>query len=100
MTVKVFATTPIVFVPTAFTPNNDGKNDILKPIPAGIARIEYFMVYNRWGQQVFQSSAASQGWDGRINGKLQGTNTYVWLVKAVDYTGATYFQKGTVTLIQ
>jgi gliding motility-associated-like protein len=100
ITVKVFATTPMVFVPSAFTPNNDGKNDVLRPIPAGIAIIEYFMVYNRWGQLIFRSNSTDPAWDGRINGQMQGSNSYVWLVKAIDYKGTAYFQKGTVTLIQ
>jgi len=100
ITVKVFATDPVIFVPSAFTPNNDGLNDILKPVAAGMAKIEYFMIYNRWGQLVYTSRSATPLWDGRINGLLQGSNTFVWLVKAIDYKGEAYFQKGTVTLIQ
>jgi gliding motility-associated-like protein len=97
--IKVFATGPTIFVPSAFTPNNDGKNDLLRPIAVGMKQIEYFRVFNRWGQMVFNTSVNGFGWDGRINGRLQGTNTYVWMVKAVDYTGQPYFRKGTVTLI-
>jgi gliding motility-associated-like protein len=98
--IKVFATGPTVFVPTAFTPNNDGKNDLLVPIAVGLKEIEYFRVFNRWGQMVFSTTTNGRGWDGRINGQLQGTNTYVWLVKATDYNGAPYFLKGVVTLIR
>ena len=99
ITVKVFDGKPIVFVPTAFTPNNDGRNDVLKPIPAGILRIESFEVYNRWGQLVFSSKGGS-GWDGRVAGQLQATNTFVWVVKAIDYIGKPFFAKGFVTLIR
>lgn len=98
--IRVYASSPIVYVPSAFTPNDDGLNDILKPIPAGIATIEYFMIYNRWGQLIYKSNSTNPGWDGRINGQLQGSNTFVWLVKAVDYKGNEYFEKGTVTLIR
>ena len=98
--VKVFRTKPQIFVPTGFTPNGDGLNDVLKPIAVGIERIEYFRVYNRWGQLVFSTTINEHGWDGRINGKPQTTNTFVWVVKAIDYTGKPFFQKGTATLIR
>lgn len=98
--IKVFKTNPMVFVPSAFTPNNDGRNDILRPIAAGIADIDYFSIYNRWGQLVFTTKVNGKGWDGNINGVLQSTGTFVWSVQATDYTGKTYFQKGTVTLIR
>ncbi|WP_276501498.1 gliding motility-associated C-terminal domain-containing protein [Terrimonas pollutisoli] len=98
--IKIFATKPTVFVPTAFTPNHDGKNDILRPILAGMRQFDYFQVYNRWGQLVFSTSRDGHGWDGTINGQPQANNTYVWMVKATDYTGAPYFKKGTVTLIR
>jgi len=98
--VKIFRTNPQIFVPTGFTPNGDGLNDVLKPIAVGVERIEYFRVYNRWGQLVFSTTVNGQGWNGEIGGKPQTTNTYVWLVKAVDYTGKPIFQKGTSTLIR
>ena len=98
--VKIFKTNPQIFVPTGFTPNGDGRNDYLKPIAVGIDRIEYFRVYNRWGQLVFSTAINGHGWDGRIGGKPQTTNTYVWMVKGVDYTGKSVFQKGTSTLIR
>ena len=58
-------------------------------------RIEYFNVYNRWGQLVFSTQTDGQGWDGNISGEQQGTGVYMWAVKAVDYNGKPYFQKGT-----
>ena len=98
--IKVYATQPTVFIPTAFTPNNDGRNDILRPIAVGMKNIQYFQVYNRWGQLLFSTQENGRGWDGRINGQLQSNNTYVWVVKAIDFSGALYFRKGTVTLIR
>ncbi|HEY0750951.1 MAG TPA: gliding motility-associated C-terminal domain-containing protein, partial [Chitinophagaceae bacterium] len=100
ITVRIFKTGPMVFVPTAFTPNNDGKNDRLKPIAAGISKIEYFRVFNRWGQLVYSSQVSGEGWDGMINGHMQGAGTYVWVVKAMDYRGEPYLKKGIVTLIR
>lgn len=98
--IKVFATGPTVFVPSAFTPNNDGRNDLLVPIAVGMKQIDYFQIFNRWGQMVFSTTTNGHGWDGRINGQPQATNTYVWLVKAVDFNGVPYFMKGVVTLIR
>ncbi|HVZ56367.1 MAG TPA: PKD domain-containing protein [Chitinophagaceae bacterium] len=98
--VKVFFVQPQVFVPTAFTPNGDGLNDLLRPIPVGIRQIDYFRVYNRWGQLVFSTTSAEKGWDGTLGGQPQSTNTYVWIVHAIDYTGKPFFSKGTVTLIR
>lgn len=98
--IKVFSTLPAIFVPTAFTPNNDGKNDVLIPVAVGMKQIEYFHIYDRWGQLVFGTSATGHGWDGTIRGRPQGTNTYVWMVKAIDFTGTPYFRKGTFVLIR
>ena len=100
VSIKIFKTLPSVFVPTAFTPDNDGKNDLLKPIAVGMKQIEYFHVYNRWGQLVFSTYANKQGWDGTIRGKVQNSGIYVWAVKAIDYTGKPFFQKGTAALIR
>lgn len=99
-TVKVFTTLPSVFVPTAFTPNRDGLNDVLKPLAVGMQHMEFFNIYNRWGELVFTTKTSGKGWDGTIAGKPQNAGVYVWMVKAVDYTGAPYLQKGTVTLIR
>lgn len=98
--VKVFATPPSIFVPTGFTPNNDGKNDVLKPIAVGMQEIKRFQVYNRWGQLVFSTRINGHGWDGTINGQRQPSNSYVWYVEAVDYLGKPYFLKGVVTLVR
>ena len=98
--VKIFRTNPQIFVPSAFTPNSDGRNDVFRPIAVGISKIEYFRVYNRWGQLVFSTTTSEFGWNGKISGKEQATGTFVWVVKAVDYTGKAVFAKGTVTLIR
>jgi gliding motility-associated-like protein len=98
--VKVFKTDPYVFVPTGFTPNGDGLNDVVRPIAVGVERINYFSIYNRWGQLLFKTTVNGKGWDGKIGGVLQGSNVFVWMVSAVDYLGKPVFLKGTVTLIR
>ncbi|MET0392028.1 MAG: PKD domain-containing protein [Chitinophagaceae bacterium] len=98
--ITVFKTNPYVFVPTAFTPNGDGLNDEVKPVAAGIQKINYFRIFNRWGQLVFSTTRNGHGWDGKIKGEPQGTNVFVWMVSAIDYLGKPIFLKGTVTLIR
>ena len=98
--VRIFQSGPVIYIPNAFTPDNDGKNDRIRPIAAGMVKIEYFRIYNKWGQLVFQTNQNGKGWDGKINGTLQGSQTFVWEVKATDYKGQPYVQKGTVTLIR
>lgn len=100
LSVKIFNTLPTVFVPTAFTPDRDGKNDLLRPIAVGMKQLEYFHVYNRWGQLVFSTMSSKLGWDGTLGGKMQNSGLYIWAVKAIDYSGKPYMQKGTAVLIR
>jgi gliding motility-associated-like protein len=97
--VKLFKTGPDIFVPTAFTPNKDGKNDFLRPISVGMKNINFFKVYNRWGQVIYDS-VIGMGWDGTFGGKDQAPGTYVFMAEGVDYLGKTVLKKGTVVLIK
>jgi gliding motility-associated-like protein len=99
LNIKVFKTNPDIFVPNAFRP--DGSNNrVLRPIPAGISNLEYFRVYNRWGQMMFQTTEIGRGWDGNFGGKAQPSATYVWMVKGKDYTGKEVFRKGFAVLVR
>jgi gliding motility-associated-like protein len=89
-----------ILVPTAFTPNNDGKNDFLKPVFMGIERIRHFRIFNRWGQLLFEMNGENRGWDGMLNGVPQPTQTVVWMVEGIGVDGNTYLKKGTSTLIR
>ncbi|MGZ8553837.1 MAG: PKD domain-containing protein [Chitinophagaceae bacterium] len=100
VSVTVFKTNPYVFVPSAFTPNGDGLNDVIRPIAVGVQQIKYFRIFNRWGQMVFHTTTNEHGWDGKISGAPQGSNVFVWMVSAIDYLGKPIFLKGTVTLIR
>jgi gliding motility-associated-like protein len=99
ISIKVYTVSDI-YVPNAFTPNGDGRNDILRAIPIGIKEFRLFVVYNRWGQLVFTTKNQSMGWDGTINGRLQDTGTYVWMTEGIDYKGNVIQRKGTVILIR
>jgi gliding motility-associated-like protein len=93
-------TTAGIIVPNAFTPNDDGHNDVLKVITFGIQSLKYFRVYNRWGQLVFYSSNESAGWNGSIGGQPAPTGAYVWMAAGIDYQGRPVQKEGTVLLIR
>jgi gliding motility-associated-like protein len=91
----------LIDVPTAFTPNNDGLNDYFQPHNALKADNYEFKVYNRWGQLLFHSNNWRDKWDGKINGALQPTAVYVWMLRYTNRdTRQPVFKKGTVTLIR
>ncbi|MGH2552685.1 MAG: gliding motility-associated C-terminal domain-containing protein, partial [Chitinophagaceae bacterium] len=91
---------PELYVPSGFTPNGDGLNDIFYPFPVGIKSINYFRVFNRWGQLVFSSTVLYKGWDGKFQAVEQPTGTYVFMAEGVDKIGKLLTRKGTVTLIR
>jgi gliding motility-associated-like protein len=98
--VTVFKTGPDIFVPSAFTPDNDGLNDVIYPICVGVKQLNFFKIFNRWGQLIFSTSQIGKGWDGKIAGTPQGTNNFVFMVQGIDYTGKTIFKKGNIILIR
>lgn len=97
--IKVFVG-PDIYVPNAFTPNGDGRNDILKAIPIGLKELKYFSIYDRWGQRLFYTTNASNGWDGKNGTKTLLPSTYVWMAEGIDTNGKTISRKGTVILIR
>jgi gliding motility-associated-like protein len=97
--VTIAHTLPDILVPNAFTPGMNANN-LFRPVCIGVPSLDYFRVYNRWGQLLFSTSQIGQGWDGRVNGKLQETNAYLWIVKGTDYTVRVITRKGTVVLIR
>jgi gliding motility-associated-like protein len=91
---------PQLYVPSAFTPNKDGKNDLLKVFPVGIKSFGNFSVYDRFGQLVFYTTDYNKGWDGIFKGARMNMGNFVWFCSAVDYRGKTLFRKGNVLLIR
>jgi gliding motility-associated-like protein len=89
-----------ISVPNAFTPNGDGKNDWLYPLNTyNVSNFE-FRVYNRIGQLVFETRDRSKKWDGTLNGRLQESGVYVWMLNYTDESGKNSFLKGTTVLIR
>ncbi|MEO8769562.1 MAG: PKD domain-containing protein [Ferruginibacter sp.] len=91
---------PEIYVPTAFTPNGDGLNDVLLPKYVGLKYLTDFSIYNRYGQKIFSTSDQLKGWDGSFKGAKQDTQTFVWVITAEDFRGKPLFRKGTVMIIR
>jgi len=98
--VRIFKTGPGIFVPSAFTPNGDGLNDQLRPILAGMTALNFFRIYNRYGQLIFETREPFKGWDGKLKAVLQPTGTYVYQCQAVDFEGKMQSAKGSFVLIR
>ena len=92
-------------MPTAFTPNNDQRNDVFYPMAHGIKQIRKFAIFNRSGQLVFEKSNFSPndktyGWDGKMNGAEQMAGTFVYFIDAVCDFNLSTIKKGSVVLIR
>ncbi len=98
-------TTEVVVIsldmPTAFTPNGDGINDIYFARGDGWEELE-FKIFNRWGELLFESHATdlSEGWNGTYKDKKQPISTYIYYIKATDLLGEITIEKGNLTLIR
>lgn len=90
---------PDIFVPNSFTPNNDGVNDLLFVRGRNITELE-FMVFDRWGEKVFETRDQNVGWDGVFRGEEVGPGVFVYHLTAVCADGQRYFTKGNVTVIR
>ncbi len=88
-----------ISVPSAFTPNGDGRNDILLVKGGPVSELD-FKVYNEWGKIVFSSNNQGDGWDGKYKGVDQPVGTYVYVVIATTLNGTTYKLSGDVLLMR
>lgn len=103
--INVLCNTSKSFIPSAFTPNNDGRNDKFYVRGYGIKSIRHFYIVDRWGKILFeknnvQSNDYNQGWDGRSSGDLAPAGTYVYYAQLECTEGNIYTLKGTVVLIR
>jgi gliding motility-associated-like protein len=87
------------YVPTSFTPNGDGLNDVLRVLGTNIRSVD-FLVYNRWGQKIFESRDQRKGWNGKYKYKEQPGTTYVYYVRAVLLDGKVIVKKGNTILLR
>lgn len=97
--VILFRREAALFLPDAFSPNSDGINDTFKPNGSFYDNFQ-LIVYNRWGQSIFQTTDSTTGWDGTVQGDRAPTGQYVYKIVITDSTGKDFVKKGTVLLLR
>lgn len=90
---------PEIFVPNAFSPNNDGENDVLYVRGPNLKKL-YFAVYDRWGELVFETRKQSKGWDGTYKGKKVDPAVFVYYLRVTCVDDQKFFKKGNITVIR
>jgi gliding motility-associated-like protein len=84
-------------VPNAFTPNGDGLNDTFRPVATGDLIRQFSMViYNRWGQMIFETTNPAEGWDG----KNAPAGVYSWVISYSNHLGKVFKMRGSVMLVR
>lgn len=90
---------PEIFIPNAFTPNSDHQNDVLY-VRGNTMKELYFVIYDRWGEKVFETNDQHTGWDGTYKGKKLAPAVFDYYIKAVCYDKSVYNHKGNITLLR
>ncbi len=88
-----------MYVPNAFTPNDDKANDVLYVRGICLESIS-FMIFNRWGEKVFETTDQKNGWDGTYKGEPLNTGIYVYRLEGKTHEGKSFSAKGNITLIR
>ncbi|HEY4800377.1 MAG TPA: gliding motility-associated C-terminal domain-containing protein, partial [Bacteroidia bacterium] len=92
-----------LIIPNAFSPNNDGENDVLMIFyKKGIFCITEFElnIFNRWGQKVFETARATDYWNGTFNGKMLSSGVYVYYCKIKTTDGQSAVKKGNISILR
>jgi gliding motility-associated-like protein len=88
-------------IPTAFTPNGDGNNDVFRIPHLRYQKLVEFNIYNRWGQIIFHNASdLKKGWDGTFNGEKQDMGVYSYMIIVARPDGTQKIYKGDVTLLR
>jgi gliding motility-associated-like protein len=91
----------VLVIPNAFTPNNDGLNDLLKVMHnSTIVSINYFKIFSRAGSLVFETKDINEGWDGRINGTIAESDAYYWILEYNTWDSKVFKVKGSTLLVK
>lgn len=88
-----------LFIPNAFTPNGDGKNDLFMPVGNNVEQL-HLLIFNRWGELIFESFDILNGWNGTYKGERVQEDVYVWKVFYDDNTGGKHEQIGKVAVVR
>ena len=102
--IKVFCEGSQVFIPNTFTPDGDNLNDKLILRATGIKLVKHFIIFNRWGEIVFEKNnfppnEPNFGWDGKVNGRMSSSGVYVYIAEVVCENNIIYTYKGNITLL-
>jgi gliding motility-associated-like protein len=90
----------VLLIPTAFSPNNDGHNDVFRPLNKNLKQLA-FQVYDRWGQKIYETDVIGDGWDGTYRNMKQDLGVYVWQAQyKLDGIDKTFTESGNVTLVR
>jgi gliding motility-associated-like protein len=89
-----------LLMPNAFTPNNDGVNDVFRVKYPFAVKDFSFIIFNRYGQPVFETSDINKGWDGTFKSSPQGNGAYVWIIRLINTDESVESQTGTVLLLR
>lgn len=89
-----------LYIPDAFTPNGDGKNDVFGIMPMSKFKVTRFTIYSRWGSVLFTTATPGATWDGNLNGQPQPPGAYIYYAEMILPDGKKYTRKGTVMLIR
>ena len=90
---------PYVFLPTGFSPNGDGENEALQ-LEGNFIEEAYWVIYNRWGEKIFEANSANDAWDGNFRGQPQPAETYGYYLRVRCVGGEVSVKKGNVTLLR
>jgi gliding motility-associated-like protein len=89
-----------LFVPSAFTPNGDGKNDVFRVANLTFQKLQEFRIFNRWGQEIYSTNDSKKGWDGSWKSIPQDMGSYQYLIRVAYPDGYIETYKGNVTLVR
>jgi gliding motility-associated-like protein len=103
--IKTFCEGSQVFIPNAFTPDGDGRNDILMVRAKGIESVKLFRIFTRWGELIFEKTNfapndPAYGWDGKIKGVKGAPEVYVYTAEVVCTNMQTYMFKGNTSILK
>ena len=88
------------YIPTVFSPNGDGLNDVFRLMNMKYQRLTEFRIFDRWGNEVFSTTDPSAGWDGKFNGAPMDMGVYSYLIRVALPNGRYHTYKGDITLMR
>lgn len=103
--VRLLCDQSVLFIPSGFTPNGDGQNDVFYIRGKGVNKVRYMRIFNRWGQEVFKRENfniedVAAGWNGTQNGKPVAADVYIYMIEAICDSNEIFKLKGNISLIR